>query len=475
MKNAVRADGTEVRSAKNKGKCSAVIAFVLPFLIAGIILCSGEVSARVRIVPGLIDSRMAENEAGTETGDSLETWLYPAADPKTGEPLPEDDPVPPEDLRKVPAIRNIQPKALTAALITWSGVPDAKAYLVYCRAGAGPYEFLKRTVNCRTLHTHMERGKVYHYRVQAVYASPFGEDTGLFSEAVKYETLSIAKPQTSSISTAEEIYVTWNAVRGATGYKVFRSTSKGYRLIKTTAETEALLSKLKGGTIYGIRVLPFQKNAGKIYYGTASEFSAQTKKQPKKWLFVGDSYCTVGGAPYLPELIVQELGISSYLTSCKGGYGVARTGKTFLSLIKALPEDETVTHVLLVGGISNDRKHSKREIQDAIRLLAETIRSRFPKAVLFYTIGNWHGNAFGTEFRKNAVTYQNRVWKRLPWYREACAQQDILFLNGPEYALRGSGNDAYFRKDMHHPNEKGRRKLARAIAAAVRRRISDYA
>jgi lysophospholipase L1-like esterase len=458
-------------------KKPAVFLRLLPLLAAGLLFCAAEASAGVRIVPGLIDSRMADTDDGNaaESEDSPDTWIYPAADPETGEPLPEDKPVSSEDLRPVPVIRSIQPKALTAALITWSRVPEAKAYLVYSRAGTGPYELLKRTVNCLALHMNMERGKVYHYRVQAVYASPFGEDTGLFSEAAKYVTLSAVQPKVSSESSVESIRITWNDVRGAAGYKVFRNTSKGYKLVKTTAENEAVLSNLEDGTVYGIRVLPFQQAEGNTFYGAEAVISAKTKKRPKKWLFVGDSYCTVGGSPFLPDLIVKELGIQSHLAHCKGGYGVARTGKTFLSLVKDIPPDETVTHVLLVGGISNDRKHSKREIQDAIRLLAETIRSRFPKAVLFYTIGNWHGNAFGTELRKNAVTYQNRVWKRLPWYREACAQQDILFLNGPEYALRGSGNDAYFRMDMHHPNEKGRRKLARAIAAAVRRRISDYA
>ena len=63
------------------------------------------------------------------------------------------------------------------------------------------------------------------------------------------------------------------------------------------------------------------------------DFSA---KQPSKWVFVGDSYSIVGHERNIPNLIAKQLDIdqNNYINYGKGGYGLAKTDYTFISLLQ---------------------------------------------------------------------------------------------------------------------------------------------
>ena len=389
--------------------------------------------------------------------------------------ISEHSDVPDQDDRPVPAFRTVQLIAMTAAEIEWKEVPGASSYRLYCRENTGSYILLKETKKCRVVHRNLKRGAAYYYRIRAVWPSVMGECAGEMSDAQRVVTLSDKELSPVFKTTTSSISLSWKAVTGAEGYFVSRLTSDGYKRIADLKEPGITVTDLWDDTAYTFRIIPYITISRKLRGGSPATFSAVTKKIPKKWIFTGDSYCTTGGEPTLPTLIAKQLGIEQFTSVSKGGYGVVKDNYTYLSLYESIPADETVTHVMIIGGIFNDREKTKPEVTTGIRELAAGLRRKFPNARLLYAIGNWHGNAFDTDLRKNAVYYQRRVTRRLPWYKEACGKAGILFLNGPEYALRGPGNDDYFYPDLHHPNEKGRKRLAEAIAAAVKRTIKNYA
>ncbi len=189
------------------------------------------------------------------------------------------------------------------------------------------------------------------------------------------------------------------------------------------------------------------------------------------YVMIGDSYGT--HRPYLAELLAQKLKLKKsggdfYGYFC-GGHGTARTNgnRNFMRLLNHLPSDRAVTDVLFIGGIHNDRNHSEKEIRSAVASLASRAKEKYPNARLLFAIGNWHSNDERTSYQYRAARYQKFIENRIPWYREACAENGIIFLEGVPDALRASNNLRYFKSDGHHPTALGTKKLANAIANAI--------
>lgn len=190
-----------------------------------------------------------------------------------------------------------------------------------------------------------------------------------------------------------------------------------------------------------------------------------------KWLFIGDSYFASTGKPKLPDLIADGLGVpaKSRIMKCRTGYGVIRRDRQFISLIRKMPVDNSVTNVLIFGGIYNDRGCPRAKTEKAFSDLIKMIRKKCPKAVIWYTAGNWHVNWIRPKGKAIAQEYQNRILTRLPYYRSACRAAKVRFLEKPVYALRAKNNKDLFAKDGHHPSLKGRKKLAAAIISSIKK------
>lgn len=212
------------------------------------------------------------------------------------------------------------------------------------------------------------------------------------------------------------------------------------------------------------------------YAGTAKSGAGKKEAAPEtqyskdgKWIFLGDSYGTHGN-PSLPELITGCLGVTNFKSYCRGGYGVAKKlngdDQRFVSRILSVAIDRSVKNVMIIGGISNDRKHSKEELRTNMSKLARTIRAKYPNSAVYYIIPNWHANWKGSTVRiQTARLYQRRVLLRLPWYKELCAENGFIFLDKVSQVLRKSANDNFFIYDGHHPNVLGRQRIASAVAS----------
>lgn len=217
-----------------------------------------------------------------------------------------------------------------------------------------------------------------------------------------------------------------------------------------------------------------------IPYGSRGERTYTAQWGKENWIFVGDSYTICAGSPYLPDLIASDLDIKGrggkYKNIGKGGYGLAKTRSgqygNFLELLEDTPSDSTVTHIVIIGGITNDRNRGYSDVQIAASNFVKIAQRKFPSARLYYAIGNWHAewpDKTDQESRDQVAWHYNIVTDRMSWYKDACKANDITFLSGPEYALRGTGNDVYFGVDGQHPNLAGKEKLASAIAEALQK------
>lgn len=80
---------------------------------------------------------------------------------------------------------------------------------------------------------------------------------------------------------ATRVNVSWDAVSGATGYEVYRATSKNgtYKKIDTVIGTSKKSTGLKTGKTYYFKVRAYKKVNGTKTYGT---FSTVVSATPKK-------------------------------------------------------------------------------------------------------------------------------------------------------------------------------------------------
>lgn len=102
--------------------------------------------------------------------------------------------------------------------VKWDAVANAQGYRVYRRAAGEPYFTYLGTVTSTTYFDKtVKNGVYYKYTVRTVFYSIFSNyEDGLLSRYV-------ATPKLSSISnTTSGIKITWGAVSGSTGYRVYR-------------------------------------------------------------------------------------------------------------------------------------------------------------------------------------------------------------------------------------------------------------
>ena len=75
--------------------------------------------------------------------------------------------------------------------------------------------------------------------------------------------------------------IKWGKVSKATGYQVYRATSKNgkYKRIATTTKTSYTDKSVKGGRKYYYKVRTYRKTGGKNYYSSQSSAKSVTVKR----------------------------------------------------------------------------------------------------------------------------------------------------------------------------------------------------
>ena len=158
--------------------------------------------------------------------------------------------------------------------LTWDAVSGATGYQVWRATSAtGTFISLGTVETNEKLSTGLNGGTKYFYKVRAYKKLTDEKDWGAFSPIVSAETF-LAKP--SGVKAVTEsltsIKVSWNAVTGAAGYQVWRSTQKdsGFVALGFVDTTSRVSTGLKTGTTYYYKVRAYKMVNGKKVYGDYS-------------------------------------------------------------------------------------------------------------------------------------------------------------------------------------------------------------
>ena len=145
-------------------------------------------------------------------------------------------------------------------MLTWNAVYGATSYRIYRSTAKGSGYSLLGTVTATSYtNTGAKAGTTYYYRVKACNDAGLSPYSNIVSGQVK--TMTQQKPSAPVVkignsSTSGKPMLTWNAVSGATSYKVYRATSRtgNYSLLGTVTTTSYTNTGAKINTTYYYRV-----------------------------------------------------------------------------------------------------------------------------------------------------------------------------------------------------------------------------
>ncbi len=211
-------------------------------------------------------------------------------------------------------------------VLTWNAVYGATSYRIYRSTSKGSgYSLLGTTTATSYTNTGAKAGTTYYYRVKACNDAGLSPYSNIVSGQVKTVTPKPAAPvvKIGNSASSGKPMLTWNAVSGATSYKVYRATSqKGtYSLLGTVTATSYTNTGAKAGTTYYYKVKAVNSAGESAFSNVVSGKTTVTT------LTMGHS--ATSGKPQLTWKAVS--GAASYrvyrATTKNGAYTVINTTK----------------------------------------------------------------------------------------------------------------------------------------------------
>lgn len=163
--------------------------------------------------------------------------------------------------------------------VSWSKVTDATGYRIYrATSYSGTYQYVKSTTSTSWTNSSLTTNKKYYYKVRAY--TTVGSETlyGSYSSIVSAKPIPATPSVTVKSSSYNSIKISWGKVSGASGYKIYRATSKSgtYKYIKTTTSTSYTNSYLATGKTYYYKVRAYRNvGSSKVYSNYSSIKSAK--------------------------------------------------------------------------------------------------------------------------------------------------------------------------------------------------------
>ena len=150
--------------------------------------------------------------------------------------------------------------------LSWTGgVTGAEGYVIYRRTEGGSYAEIGRTAG-NTYSDTIGAGIKYYYAV-AVYSGSRTED-----KCPEVGVMYLAAPFGLSVSnTIASLTLKWNAVKGATGYEIYRAGTDGkYSKITTVTSTSYVDTSVKNNTQYSYRIKAYNAACASAFSTAAS-------------------------------------------------------------------------------------------------------------------------------------------------------------------------------------------------------------
>ena len=150
--------------------------------------------------------------------------------------------------------------------LSWTGgVTGAEGYVIYRRTEGGSYAEIGRTSG-KTYSDTISAGIKYYYAV-AVYSGSRTE-----GKCPEVGVMYLATPSGLSVSnTIASLTLKWNAVKGATGYEIYRAGTDGkYSKITTVTSTSYVDTSVKNNTQYSYRIKAYNTACTSAFSTAAS-------------------------------------------------------------------------------------------------------------------------------------------------------------------------------------------------------------
>ena len=168
-----------------------------------------------------------------------------------------------------------QPKVTSVAgsangvSIKWDAVNGANSYRVYRKTENGPWRMLKDVNSTNYVDTSAESGMTYSYAVAACKKTSAGNWWSTYDNTGK-SLLYIAQPEVSSVASgANGTVVSWDAVKGANSYRVYRKTGNGaWHLLKDVSSANYIDASAESGVNYSYTVAACKRTDAGNWWST---------------------------------------------------------------------------------------------------------------------------------------------------------------------------------------------------------------
>jgi len=153
--------------------------------------------------------------------------------------------------------------------IDWSPVSNATGYYIYRSEGSsGSYKKIGISATASYIDNNIQLGTTYYYEVSAYNGS-------VESQRSDYKVVStqLSAPigVMAIINSAGEVTISWSSVAGATGYRIYRSTSSSgnYTSIGSSATTLYTDETVVAGATYYYKVVAYNSSSESLQSSTA--------------------------------------------------------------------------------------------------------------------------------------------------------------------------------------------------------------
>lgn len=185
-------------------------------------------------------------------------------------------------------ISSIVSKSYNSIELKWAKVSDSSGYVIYRSTdkdkGYKSVATIVSSSNVKYINSNLTTGTTYYYKIRT-YKNINGKQ--IFSSYSDYKSIKPIPNAPSSITAKSNNYnsnkITWNKVSGASGYVIYRATSKDgkYTALKTISSSQITTytnSSLNTGTTYYYKIKAYRTvGKNKIYSNYSSVVSAKPK------------------------------------------------------------------------------------------------------------------------------------------------------------------------------------------------------
>ena len=145
--------------------------------------------------------------------------------------------------------------------LSWKKVSGAVKYEVYrATEKNGTYKRISTTTSTSLTNTSAEAGTTYYYKVRAIHSNSSANSA--YSSIIN-RTCDLPRPNVKiTLTSAGNPKMTWDAVEGATKYRIYRANPAGeFELYKTTTKTSFTDSETDPNAMYFYQVMAVHSNS----------------------------------------------------------------------------------------------------------------------------------------------------------------------------------------------------------------------